>query len=81
MQVFHITLEGPDSDYGSLGHEHVTVTFKETFIWDEEMIQQAKEMLAEFYDCSVKQILTDDDVKKEEAELTKYLDEEQKRLS
>ena len=76
MQVFHITLEGPDSDFGPISHEHVKITIQDKGTWDKELIDEFKQMLADFYDCSPKEILTDEEEKKEAESLNEYLKKE-----
>jgi hypothetical protein len=73
MQVFHITLEGPDTDYGPINYEHVKITIDDKGTWDKEQIDEMKELLSTFYDCSPLAILTDEEEKKETELLQEYL--------
>ena len=76
-QVFHLTLEGPDSDFGLISNIPVKITFEEKgAIWDTEQINDMKELLADFYGVSGLCIRTDEEEKKDAADLEKYLKEQ-----
>jgi len=76
MQIFHLNLEGPDSDFGPITYTPVKVTFEEKgAIWDTDQINVMKELLAEFYGVSASCVRTDEEDKQDAKDLDKYLEE------
>jgi len=79
MQVFHITLENGDSDFGAT-YQDVKITIDGKLSWGADDIQEFKEIIAAYFDCPLSRILTPEELTKEAEELNKYLDEELKKL-
>lgn len=61
-KVFNLYPEGPDSDYGVIYNEIVKVTVEQSWEWDEEMVKDMKESLAEYFDVRVGGVQTDEDI-------------------
>jgi hypothetical protein len=56
---FHVYVGG-DRSVG-LQDINATVDFKDRIIWDADMVQDMKQMLADFYDTTVSSVLTHDE--------------------
>jgi hypothetical protein len=78
-KVFHLELEGPDSDYGPVYCAQAKVTIEQSWDFDEEQIHDIKTMLADYYGCSLHRVMTDEDRAKESVEIDKYIDDYNKQ--
>lgn len=74
MQIFHLTLEGPDTDFGPLQHYPVKVSIEGgDLTWPAEDINEFKELLASYFGLFLSNIRTDEEEKKDAKDLNEYL--------
>lgn len=77
MQIFHLTLEGPDNDVTGSEYQPVKVTIEGGRLrWDKYDIEEFKQLLADYFDLNPKNIRTDEEEKQDAADLDKYIKEQ-----
>ena len=70
---FHV-FGGGDRSVG-INETESTIEIDDNYYWDSGMIQQFKEMIAEFYDNGKVRVLTDEELQKENEEEEKWMKE------
>jgi hypothetical protein len=79
-KVFHLTLEGPDSDFGPISNYPVKITIESKLTWEKGECEEFKECLSEYFEVRPQNIRTDEEEKQDAADLDKYLQEQIAKL-
>lgn len=80
-QIFHLTLEGLDTDFGPSSSTPVKITIEGDLYWGREEIQECKEMIASYFEVFPNHIRTDAEEQKNADDLDKHIDEQIKRYN
>lgn len=81
MQVFHLTLEGPDSDFEVTKFTPVKITIEGDLYWGKEEIQECKQMIASYFEVFSNHVRTDMEEQKDADDLANHIDTEIKRYN